>query len=97
MYYAIGDIHGQCTMLRDMLETLRQRPLNEEDTLVFLGDYIDRGEDSRGCIDILIALKQEHKNVIFLRGNHEQMMLDARDGPPPERLWGREELFCSLQ
>ncbi len=95
MYYAIGDIHGQCTMLREMLDTLRQCPLHEEDTLVFLGDYIDRGDDARGIIDMLIALKEQHKNVVFLRGNHEQMMLDARDSPPPERWKDTDNIVAS--
>lgn len=84
MIYAIGDIHGQHAMLLDLLETIRRRPLKSEDELVFLGDYIDRGEDSRAVLETLLALRAEHENVVFLRGNHEQLMLDARDGPPPE-------------
>ena len=84
MIYAIGDIHGQNTMLLEMLDLIRRRPLLEEDELVFLGDYIDRGEDSRAVVETLLKLRNEHERVIFLRGNHEQLMLDARDGPPPE-------------
>lgn len=84
MIYAIGDIHGQVTMLRALLDTLRALPLREEDTVVFLGDYIDRGEDSCGVIETLIGFRAEHEDTVFLRGNHEQLMLDARSGPEPE-------------
>lgn len=45
--YAIGDIHGEVTLLKRLLESLPFRP---EDTLVFLGDYVDRGEDSLATI-----------------------------------------------
>ena len=85
LIYAIGDVHGQITMLRAMLELLKEQPLREQDVLVFLGDYVDRGEDSRATIEELIALQQERPNTVFLRGNHEQLMLDARDSTPPMR------------
>jgi len=71
-------------MLCALLDTLRRQPLQEEDTLVFLGDYIDRGANSRAVIETLLELRQEHPHIVFLRGNHEQLMLDARDGPLPE-------------
>lgn len=85
LIYAIGDVHGQITMLRSMLELLNERGLREQDTLVFLGDYIDRGEDSKATVDTLIALQQERPNTVFLRGNHEQLLLDARDSELPQR------------
>jgi len=84
LIYAIGDIHGQHKMLSAILKIIRDRPLKDEDELVFLGDYIDRGEDSSAVLQTLIQLRKQHENVVFLRGNHEQLMLDARDGPPPE-------------
>jgi serine/threonine protein phosphatase 1 len=84
MIYAVGDIHGQLTMLQQMLEALRKQPLNAGDTVVFLGDYIDRGKDSRGVIDALLAFQAEHANCVFLRGNHEQLILDAFNEDPPE-------------
>ena len=84
MIYAIGDVHGQITMLLELLDKIKNRPLKEEDEIVFLGDYIDRGENSRAVIETLLQLRKEHENVVYLRGNHEQLMLDARDGPPPE-------------
>jgi serine/threonine protein phosphatase 1 len=85
LIYAIGDIHGQITMLRAMLERLKELPLRPQDTLVFLGDYVDRGEDSKAVLDTLLALREERPDTIFLRGNHEQLMLDARDGEAPRR------------
>lgn len=85
MIYAIGDIHGQVTMLREMLDLLRAEPLQESDTVIFLGDYIDRGEDTRAVIETLLAFREEHPNTIFLRGNHEQLMLDACEEGAPQR------------
>ncbi len=77
MIYAIGDIHGQHAMLCDLLTKLIALPLLAEDTVVFLGDYIDRGENARAVIETLLQWKDQHANTIFLRGNHEQLMLDA--------------------
>jgi len=76
---AIGDIHG-CL---DKLERLLQRiPVNwEKDTIIFLGDYIDRGPNSKGVLDLLISLKELYgENVIFLKGNHEAMFQDYLKG-----------------
>ncbi len=84
LIYAIADVHGQITMLRAMLEMLKEQPLREQDILLFLGDYIDRGEDSCGTVDMLIELQRERPNTIFLRGNHEQLMLDALESDPPK-------------
>lgn len=66
MTYAVGDIHGEVTLLKQLLALL---PYREQDTLVFLGDYLDRGEDSVVTIQTLRALKREHPLCIFLRGN----------------------------
>ena len=75
---AIGDIHGCREMLDSLLERCfryaGERPLR----LVFLGDYIDRGPDSRGAIETLIDLQQSLPGrVVCLRGNHEVLLLDA--------------------
>jgi serine/threonine protein phosphatase 1 len=80
MIYAIGDIHAQHTMLDALLEKLRCLPWDADDTLVFLGDYVDRGENARAVIDTLLQWRDSYPQTIFLRGNHEQLMLDARDG-----------------
>ena len=85
MIYTIGDVHGQVTMLNALLEHLRARPLRDDDTLIFLGDYVDRGEDSCAVVDQLIQLQEVRPDTIFLRGNHEQLMLDARNSEPTQQ------------
>jgi serine/threonine protein phosphatase 1 len=72
MLYAVGDIHGEADALDALLRTL---PLADGDRLVFLGDYIDRGPDSKAVVDRLLALAAE-RPCTFLLGNHESMFLD---------------------
>lgn len=69
---AIGDIHGHLAALRALLEAIAPQP---GDTIVTLGDYVDRGPDSRGVIDELIALSARCRLVPLL-GNHDEMLLD---------------------
>ena len=77
--FAIGDIHGNAKALRSLLDRLR-RELSGSDTLVFLGDTIDRGPDSRGCVDEILRLRQTADfEVVTLLGNHEQWMLATMD------------------
>jgi serine/threonine protein phosphatase 1 len=75
--YAVGDIHGRLDLLdrlaRKIDADLQERPCNDKVT-VFLGDYVDRGLDSRGVIDRL-ARKAFPTPVVALRGNHEDIML----------------------
>ncbi|MBF0529914.1 MAG: serine/threonine protein phosphatase [Deltaproteobacteria bacterium] len=75
---AIGDIHGTLDKLRMLLAGIKWDP--DEDTLIFIGDYVDRGPDSAGVIDHLIGLRQWSDKVVCLRGNHEQMFLDFLEG-----------------
>jgi len=75
--YAIGDLHGEVTLLRRLLALL---PLRDEDTLVFLGDYLDRGEDSAATVAALRELARNHRATVFLRGNHEDAWLSHWDG-----------------
>lgn len=78
---AIGDIHGNSEALKDLLAKVVPE-MHRHDTLVFLGDYIDRGPDSRGCVDEIIRLKRESPfTVITLLGNHEQWMLRCLHDP----------------
>jgi serine/threonine protein phosphatase 1 len=72
MLYAFGDIHGELEKLDELLASL---PIADEDRLVFLGDYVDRGPDSPGVIQRLIELRDRH-DCTFLLGNHESMFLD---------------------
>jgi serine/threonine protein phosphatase 1 len=82
--YAIGDLHGELQMLEAMLDRL---PLTAEDTIVFLGDYIDRGPDASGVIDRILQLKEEGLNVIALKGNHEAMYLHYLRGEDVDGLF----------
>lgn len=76
---AIGDIHGQLKPLCDLLERVRPN-VGPGDTVVFLGDYIDRGRDSRACIDAVLEFTATvTAAVVCLRGNHEEWMLETRD------------------
>jgi serine/threonine protein phosphatase 1 len=74
---AFGDVHGEKLKLKKLLSKL---DLQENDELVFLGDYIDRGNDSKGVIDIIIDLQKKHK-VICLMGNHESFFLETLKYP----------------
>jgi serine/threonine protein phosphatase 1 len=71
---AIGDIHGCNHLLDRLLDRIGIDP--REDTLIFLGDYLDRGPDARGVIDTLLDLKKSCPNLICLQGNHEAMFLN---------------------
>ncbi len=72
---AIGDIHGQLKPLCDLLERVRPN-IGADDTVVFLGDYIDRGADTRGCIDAILDFTSTvPARVVCLRGNHEDRFL----------------------
>jgi len=75
---AFGDIHGCYTKLIRLMEQLKINP--EKDILVFLGDYIDRGDQSKEVVDYLVHLKKQLPSTIFLLGNHEQMLLEYLSG-----------------
>ena len=77
--FVVGDIHGRCAQLLTLLDMLPRDP--ETDTLVFLGDLIDRGADAPGCVSHIQKLTGENpQRVICLRGNHEQMLMDFLKG-----------------
>ena len=74
---AIGDIHGCFYTLESLLEKAKWNP--KTDTLVFIGDYIDRGKNSLAVVLALIGMQIKHgkEKVVCLRGNHEQMAINA--------------------
>lgn len=72
--FAIGDIHGQSGALQALMNL---QLFSKKDTLVFLGDYVDRGPDVKGVIDLLLEISNRYKTV-FLKGNHDIMMVNAR-------------------
>ncbi len=70
---AIGDVHGMYEKLIKLMEKIRFNP--DEDLLIFLGDYIDRGPDPGRCLQYIFALQQQYPDVVVcLMGNHEVMM-----------------------
>lgn len=75
-FVAVGDIHGRDDLLQRLLSQL-----DPQDIVVFVGDYIDRGEHSAQVLRRLMALTLERDTVICLKGNHEDMMLDFLDAP----------------
>jgi serine/threonine protein phosphatase 1 len=82
--YAVGDIHGERELLDDLLAAL---PLRTGDRFVFMGDYVDRGPDSRGVVDRLIEHASRYDSV-FLCGNHESMFLDFLGWRGPQYFGG---------
>lgn len=70
--FAIGDIHGCYDKLVRMLDIINADL--DRDTLVFLGDYIDRGPQSHEVVSHLIELQQRHPGIVLLKGNHEEML-----------------------
>lgn len=88
--YAIGDIHGCLTKLIELVELCRGNASEQRTKFVFLGDYIDRGPDSKGVINYLMLLQQDRpEDVICLMGNHEDMLLAALDAEEWEGNWLR--------
>lgn len=88
---AIGDVHGNLRALEDLLNKVLAE-LNREDVLVFLGDYIDRGPESRGCLERILRLREDGGfPVVTLLGNHEDWMLRSfRDNTSHSWILGME-------
>ncbi|MCC9602056.1 serine/threonine protein phosphatase [Stieleria sp. JC731] len=82
---AIGDIHGCRLALERLIDEIQPQP---NDTIVTLGDYIDRGEDSKGVLDVLIRLAERTK-VVGILGNHEEMMLEVLNHGAAHHAWLR--------
>ena len=85
--YAIGDIHGCREELDDLLTIIAEEESGAERQLIFLGDYVDRGPDSHGVLERLIELKRSEPDAVFLKGNHEAIMLDFLDDPDESYHW----------
>jgi serine/threonine protein phosphatase 1 len=75
---AIGDLHGHLEPLKEMLRRIDPKP---SDSLLFIGDYIDRGPDSKDLVQELIDLRFSLQNLFFLKGNHEDMLLGSLGFP----------------
>jgi serine/threonine protein phosphatase 1 len=75
--YVIGDIHGRSKLLDQLLQNVPWDVTT--DKLIFLGDLIDRGNDAPGVVNRVMDLVRTNPNVVVLRGNHEQMLLECLD------------------
>jgi serine/threonine protein phosphatase 1 len=89
--YAVGDVHGRSDLIRQLFSRIdcdlsanpAQKPIH-----VFLGDYIDRGKDSAGVLDLLIARSQIHQ-LCCLKGNHEIFLAEFLENPGILRPWAQ--------
>lgn len=96
--FAIGDIHGCFLTLKKLLK--EKICIQKEDELYFVGDYIDRGPSSKDVLDYLIYLKSKGFNIYPIRGNHEDLLLEAYNNPFSLQTWlrnGAEESLKSFQ
>lgn len=87
--YMIGDIHGRLDLLvgvQRLIDEDKAQYHSDGTVEVYLGDYIDRGPDSAGVVSRLISRAQQ-VNTVFLRGNHEQLLLDFLDGTDCVDTW----------
>ncbi len=99
--YAIGDIHGRFDLLETLIENIEndvaQLTGKPKVTLVFLGDYIDRGLQSRQIIDLFLSDRLANFETVFLMGNHEEALLNFMQDPSFGEQWamygGAETLF----
>lgn len=73
-FFAVGDIHGCYDKLTSLMDTLDNHIDPDNDTIVFLGDYIDRGPNSFEVVEYLINIKERFRDIVFLKGNHEEML-----------------------
>lgn len=87
--YAIGDVHGRADLLADLVVRIKDDIARQNDDraarIVLLGDYIDRGEQSRAVLDQVMALHSE--GAVCLMGNHEAALLDFLDEPEESAEW----------
>lgn len=88
--YAIGDIHGRADLLERLLVRIADDAAGqaaERPLLVFLGDYVDRGTDSRRVVDLVLHGVPAGFSAVRLKGNHEQLLLDFLADPARLPLW----------
>jgi serine/threonine protein phosphatase 1 len=76
--FAVGDIHGCFLKLDRLMDKIKWN--SEKDVLLFLGDYIDRGDQSKEVLEYLVQLKKQQPSTVFLLGNHEQMLQEFLGG-----------------
>jgi serine/threonine protein phosphatase 1 len=88
--YAIGDIHGRVDLLGRLHDLIKEDSANSPPArlvVIYLGDYVDRGETSKTVIDLLLDEPLEDFEAIFLKGNHEEMMLGFMENAGVGAMW----------
>ncbi len=89
--YAVGDIHGRRDLLEDLISVIKEDASHRDPStkvkVIFLGDYVDRGMDSRGVIDLLLSRPFPDFETVFLKGNHEQAVIDFLREPKFGGTW----------
>lgn len=93
--FAIGDLHGCSKTFRKLVTEVIQ--LQKEDELYCLGDYVDRGPDSKGVIDFILQLKDQGYHVYTLRGNHDQMFMDSGKNKESFKFWLENGGYSTLR
>lgn len=99
--YAIGDIHGRRDLLDDLLTRIDADDAERgpaQTQIIFLGDLVDRGSDSRGVVERMIQLSEASDNVRLLKGNHEELLIRVYEGDKRatslfHRVGGRETML----
>lgn len=101
--YAIGDVHGRLDLLDLLHEKIKkdaERKSADNKIVIYLGDYIDRGRESKGVIDRLINNPLSNFDKIYLKGNHEigfQAFMNRENQADAWLLWGGDATLCSYQ
>ncbi len=85
--YAVGDIHGCDGLLDALLLRIDEDAEGAKSRLIFLGDYVDRGPGSKAVVDRLLDVRSARPDAVFLKGNHEQAMLDFLSAPDLNEEW----------
>lgn len=93
--WVIGDVHGCVKSLKALIEEKMQPA--RQDKIIFVGDYVDRGPDSKGVIAYAMNMRLMGYNVIFLKGNHEDMMLRSRTEKAVKKDWFYNGGMTTLQ
>jgi serine/threonine protein phosphatase 1 len=92
---AIGDVHGCFKTVEKVLS--EDLGIRKEDEIYFMGDYIDRGKNSKGVIELIFNLRTNGYSIHTLRGNHEQMLLDSIADSSKLPIWLRNGGVATLK
>jgi serine/threonine protein phosphatase 1 len=85
--YVIPDIHGRCDLLNEALAGIAARSGGEAGVIVTIGDYVDKGPDSKAVVDRLLSGVDAGPSLIALKGNHDALMVEALRDPSKMAAW----------